>query len=96
MLYEVITDTFGLHILCIDDSKTQLVLYRSQLEGLYRVTAAVSYQEAIACLSATKPDLILLDMEMPQVNGLEFLDILRYTPNYAGIPVIIVSRNNFV
>ncbi len=87
-------DTFGLHILCIDDSKTQLVLYRSQLEGLYRVTAALSYQEAIACLSATKPDLILLDMEMPQVNGLEFLDILRYTPNYAGIPVIIVSGDD--
>lgn len=87
-------DTFGLHILCIDDSKTQLVLYKSQLEGLYQVTTAISYQEAIACLSATRPDLILLDMEMPQVSGLEFLDILRYTPNYAGIPVVIVSSDD--
>ncbi len=84
-------DTFGLHILCIDDSKSQLVLYRDQLEGLYKVTTALTYQEAIACLTATKPDLILLDMEMPQVSGLEFLDILRFTPSYAGIPVIIVS-----
>lgn len=84
-------DTFGLHILCIDDSKSQLVVYRSQLEGLYRVTTALTYQEAVACLSASRPDLIILDMEMPQVSGLEFLDILRYTPSYAGIPVIIVS-----
>ncbi len=84
-------DTFGLHILCIDDSRAQLALYKSQLEGMYRVTAALTYQEAVACLSSSPPDLIILDMEMPQVKGLEFLDILRYTPNYAGIPVIIVS-----
>ncbi len=84
-------DTFGLHILCIDDSKTQLALFRDQLEGMFTVTTAETYEEAVACLSARRPDLIVLDMEMPRVSGLEFLDILRYTPNYARIPVIIVS-----
>ena len=87
-------DTFGLHILCIDDSKTQLLLYKDQLEGMYKVTAALTYEEAIACLTTTRPDLVILDMEMPQVSGLEFLDILRFTPNYAHIPVIIVSGDN--
>lgn len=84
-------DTFGLHILCIDDSKTQLALFRDQLEGMFTVTTAETYEAAVACISARRPDLIVLDMEMPRVSGLEFLDILRYTPNYARIPVIIVS-----
>ena len=87
-------DTFGLHILCIDDSKTQLAVYRDQLEGMFTVTASETYEEAIACLTAQRPDLIILDMEMPRVSGLEFLDILRYTPNYALIPVIIVSGDS--
>ncbi len=87
-------DTFGLHILCIDDSKSQLLLYRSQLEGMFTVTCAETYEEAIACLTAARPDLIILDMTMPHVSGLEFLDILRFSPSYAHIPVIIVSGNN--
>ncbi len=87
-------DTFGLHVLCIDDSKTQLALYRDQLEGTFTVTAAETYEDAVACLTSRRPDIIVLDMEMPKVTGLEFLDILRYTPNYARIPVIVVSGDS--
>ena len=87
-------DTFGLHILCIDDSKSQLLLYENQLEGMYKVSCALTYQEAVAVLTVSHPDLIILDMAMPQVSGLEFLDILRFTPNYATIPVIIVSGDS--
>lgn len=87
-------DTFGMHVLCIDDSKTQLALYRDQLEGMFAVTCAETYEQAVACLSASRPDLIILDMEMPKVSGLEFLDILRFTPNHSHIPVIIVSGDN--
>lgn len=87
-------DTFGLHVLCIDDSKTQLALYRDQLEGAFTVTVAETYEEAVACLTSRRPDLIVLDMEMPKVTGLEFLDILRRTPSYARIPVIVVSGDS--
>ncbi len=89
-------DDFGMHILCIDDSASQLVLYRDLLEGMYRVSLAETYEEAVACLSSMRPDLILLDMNMPKVSGLAFLDILRYTPNYASVPVIIVSGDSDV
>lgn len=86
-------DSFGKHILCIDDSTSQLVLYKSQLEGMFRVTCAATYEDSVACLSATHPDLIILDMTMPHVSGLEFLDILRLTPHCTHIPVIIVSSD---
>ncbi len=86
--------TFGLHILCIDDSASQLAMYKDQLEGMYTVTCAMTYEEAVACLTASRPALIVLDMEMPKVTGLEFLDILRFTPSYDHIPVIIVSGDN--
>lgn len=87
-------ETFGSHLLCIDDSASQLALYRDQLEGMYRLSCAETYESAIACLTASRPDLVILDMAMPRVTGLEFLDILRYSPNYAHIPVIIVSGDN--
>lgn len=87
-------DTFGMRILCIDDSKTQLLVYKSELEGMFTVSTASNYEEAIACLSASQPDLILLDMNMPRVSGLEFLDILSSTPHYSQIPVVIVSGDN--
>jgi putative two-component system response regulator len=87
-------DTFGLRLLCIDDSKTQLLLYTSELDGMFSVSTASTYEEAIAQLTSSQPDLILLDMNMPRVSGLEFLDILSSTPHYAQIPVIIVSGEN--
>jgi len=87
-------DSFGRRLLCIDDSKVQLALYKEELEGMYSVSVAEDYEAAVACLGAGRPDLIILDMEMPKVTGLEFLDILRYTPSYANIPVIIVSGDN--
>lgn len=87
-------DTFGKSILCIDDSKSQLAMYADELGGMYAVTCALGYQEAVASMTSSPPDLILLDMEMPLVSGLEFLGILRSTPSYSTIPVIIVSGDN--
>jgi len=81
-------------ILFIDDSAAQLQLYRRQLEGEYSLSLARSYEEAIAALTTNLPDLIVLDMVMPEVGGLEFLDILRFSLTFRDIPVIIVSGDN--
>ncbi len=80
-------------LLCIDDSRSQLALFKSQLSGNYRVVVAGNYEESIAQLSSEIPDLILLDMNMPGIDGLEFLDILRYTPRFKHIPVMMVSAD---
>lgn len=84
-------DHFGKKLLCVDDSKTQLEVYKNELGALFSITTALNYTEVIASLSINIPDLIILDMNMPGVSGLEFLDIIKNTPQYKKIPVIIVS-----
>jgi putative two-component system response regulator len=81
-------------LLFIDDSRAQLQLYKSQMEASYEVSLAATYEEAMARLTAHQPDLIILDMVMPQVNGIEFLDILKGTHSFMRIPVIMVSGEN--
>lgn len=81
-------------VLFIDDSRSQLQLYQSQLGGAFEVLTADSYEGAMAVLTAKTPDLIVLDMVMPQVDGLEFLDILKNSASFRRIPVIMVSGEN--
>jgi putative two-component system response regulator len=81
-------------VLCIDDSRSQLQVYRENLQDKYDVILAKTYEDAIAALTTDKPDIILLDMIMPQISGLEFLEVLRESSCFADIPVIIVSGDN--
>ena len=71
-------------LLCIDDSRSQLALFKSQLSGNYRVVVAGNYEESIAQLSSEIPDLILLDMNMPGIDGLEFV-ITSYSIHYTKL-----------
>jgi putative two-component system response regulator len=81
-------------ILFMDDSPTQLEMYKMQMECDYTVLSASNYEESIAILSTTRPHLIVLDMVMPHVDGIAFLGILRSSKAFSEIPVIIVSSDN--
>lgn len=74
------------HILIIDDdiSIGDMLVEVLSREG-YRTTRAYSGTEALLVLSSTKPDLVLLDLMLPGLNGEEVL------PRISGIPVIIIS-----
>jgi putative two-component system response regulator len=78
-------------LLFIDDSRSQLQAYRQQMGPHFDVSTAGTYEEAMAALTERIPDLIVLDMVMPQVNGLEFLDILKSTQHFSTVPVVMVS-----
>ncbi len=79
-------------ILIVDDSITNVVLLDAilQEEG-YNTVSATSAKEAFKLIDKKIPDLILLDLLMPQVNGFEFLEKLKSDERTSSIPVIVVS-----
>ena len=78
-------------IYIIDDSDTNLAMAEEALEDHYRVMTLPSAEKMFPLLEKIKPDLILLDIEMPLMNGFEALERLKANPQYAGIPVIFLT-----
>jgi two-component system, cell cycle response regulator DivK len=82
-------------ILIVDDSTTNLVLLEAilQEEG-YKTSTAINAKEAFASIERGKPDLILLDLLMPQISGFDILEKLKAFPSTSEIPVVVVSAVN--
>jgi len=80
-------------ILIADDSPAMRALLVSTIEmlGDYRIVEASSGFEALRLLPRVKVDLILTDINMPDINGLELISYLRSNSNYLSIPVFIIS-----
>ncbi len=58
----------------------------------YTVITAADGEEAIATASATRPDLVLLDLIMPRMQGFEVLRLLRTQPNMKGVPIVVLTN----
>jgi CheY-like chemotaxis protein len=80
-------------ILAIDDNVVQLELSQKILGGRYDVRPVKSATNAIHFLTVEQADVILLDIEMPNISGFEFLADIRKIPTYMNVPIIIVSGN---
>ncbi|MDR1446945.1 MAG: response regulator [Treponema sp.] len=80
-------------ILAIDDTILSLNVIKKILEGDFDVCLAKSIETASMVLKTNKVDLILLDIEMPEMSGFEYLKQLRQIPQYGGIPVIFVTSH---
>ena len=78
-----------LHILVADDDKNTRRLLRAVLEPEYSVFTASSGQEALDILDREHIDLIILDVMMPELDGLEFTRLLRSNRN--ELPILMVS-----
>ena len=79
-------------ILVIDDEK-DVVEFLTQLleDNGYRVSSANDGIEAMEVVSKEKPDLILLDLQMPEETGTGFYRKLQHKKEYKSIPVIVIS-----
>ena len=76
-------------ILIVDDNQDSLDLMREILEPQsYEVHCAASGPEAIRLLQQSAPNLVILDIMMPDMNGFAVLDVIRATPALKDIPVI--------
>ncbi|MDR1665020.1 MAG: response regulator [Clostridiales bacterium] len=78
-------------ILVVDDSGAMLRNVKGWLEDRYNVFLANSGAMAIKYLSLNRPDLVLLDYEMPVVDGKQVLEMIRTEAEFADIPVIFLT-----
>jgi twitching motility two-component system response regulator PilH len=82
-------------ILIVDDSPTEVHVLKSMLEKSgYQVVTALSGEEGIKAAQAHKPELILMDVVMPGINGFQATRELSTSPETAHIPVIIVTTKD--
>lgn len=81
-------------IFLVDDSDTTLILGRNALSAFYRVVTFNSGTRLLKALEKAIPNLILLDVEMPEMGGKEVIRALKSNPNLAHIPVIFLTAMN--
>ncbi|MUG91549.1 diguanylate cyclase [Scytonema sp. UIC 10036] len=82
-------------ILVVDDMCDNLQIIATLLEQVgYKVTHASNGMEALKLLQVVKPHLILLDLMMPEMNGLEVCEKLKADPEFAEIPIIFLTASN--
>ena len=80
------------NILMVDDNLDICEVYRIALESRgYSVQLAHDGESALAAIQQFQPDLILLDIMMPKIQGLDVLDIVKGTPEYASIQIVMLS-----
>ncbi len=84
----------GVTILHIEDNLENRVLVRRLLTAAsYRVIEAVSAFEAVACLRQCVPDLILMDINMPDVDGYTLTAKFKSLPRVKNIPIVAITAN---
>ena len=65
------------HVLVVDDEKINLNCASAALNGHYKVTTAISGKQALQFLSVTIPDIVLLDINMPLMDGYKVMEQMR-------------------
>jgi len=84
-----------MHVLvCDDDAGTRLVLRRMLTQRLgCTVTECVDGMRALACISSEPFDLILLDIQMPAVSGIQIVEIMREAGTLGRQPVVMITSD---
>lgn len=83
-----------LSLLVIDDDKITHAFIKRALEGIYQLHAAYNGEEGLNLTAEIKPEIILLDVEMPGLNGYEVCELLKSSDATSHIPVIFLSSHS--
>jgi len=79
-------------ILLAEDTETNIMVVGDYLESLgYALTIAMNGREALEKAMETQPDIILMDIQMPVMDGLEATRQLRADPHFADVPIIALT-----
>lgn len=78
-------------ILVVDDEPVNIQVVTSALENSYDIISALDGYEAIDQIKACMPDLILLDVMLPDINGFDICKVIKSNDTFADIPIIFLS-----
>jgi CheY-like chemotaxis protein len=81
-------------ILIVDDELELLKLFRTELEPDFQILTAQDGEEGLVATLLHKPDIIILDINMPELNGWELCYLLRQIPSARPIPIIFLSSRS--
>jgi len=81
-------------ILCVDDDPGNLILMRQILQSEHRLVFARSGTDALRAVTKHRPALILLDIQMTDMSGIEVASLLKADPDCEAIPIIFVTGMN--
>lgn len=81
-------------ILAVDDTELNIDIIVNALEDIYDLRVAMKGSEALSLIAEDRPDLILLDINMPEMDGFEVCQKIKQIPGAEVIPVIFVSANS--
>lgn len=82
------------HIVIVDDEPVNLELAQRALSVEYRITKLISGAQLLTFLTRVKPDMILLDVQMPDMNGYEVMEKINSNPETHTIPVIFLTAQD--
>ena len=82
-------------ILIVDDSESirEVVSFTLENEG-YKVLVAVDGKDALKFLDGTSIDLVITDLHMPEMDGIELIKEIRNRPNYQRIPILFLTTES--
>jgi len=80
-------------VLVVDDDKMNTTMIRSILKEKYEVVTAENGRLGIDAVKKERPDLIILDVQMPEMSGFEFMNELSAQPGGSEIPVILLTAD---
>lgn len=82
------------HIIVVDDVTTNLHYIGEVLKDKYTLSMAKSASQALKMMEKNKPDLLLLDIKMPVMDGYQMMETVRKDPRFVNIPVIFLTADN--
>jgi len=82
-------------VLIVDDSESirEIVSFTLENEG-FKVKVGVDGQDALKFLNGEKIDLIITDLHMPVMNGIELIRVVRNTPDYKMVPILFLTTES--
>jgi PAS domain S-box-containing protein len=95
LIHKYVDKTEGLKILVVEDDETTRAMVKRSLSDIgIEIIEAENGEVGLEKVKSVKPDLILLDLMMPVMDGFEFLEIIRKEDIYADIPIFVVTAKD--